>query len=240
MINLVYHLRLLGATLLTQRAPHLWTVDHALTVGGFLPMGTRTTVLRLPDGRLVVVAPGDLDATDVAAIRALGPVAAVVAPNPLHYLFLGKAAAAFPEAEVWGAPGVEAKAKDVRVTHTFDGRAGPWGDALALHAVEGAPKLAETVIFDARSRTLVLTDLCFNIRNVGGWFARLNLQMLGAYGKFGPSFLMRNVYVSDTAGVRRSVHRILDWDFDRVVVTHGDVVETGGRDGFRAAWSYLE
>lgn len=103
-----------------------------------------------------------------------------------------------------------------------------------------APRLGETVLFDPRSRTRVRTDLCFNIRRVDGWFARVNLQMLDAYGKFGPSFLMRNVYVGDRAVVRRSIEHLLGWDFDRIVVTHGDVLETGGREAFRAAWSDLK
>jgi len=224
--------------MLTQHAPTLWTIDHALTVGGFLPMGTRTTVLRIGDGRLVVLAPGDLAEADIAAIRALGTVAAVVAPNLLHHMFLAKAAAAFPGAEVWAAPGVEKKAK-VAVTHVFDGRGGPWGDSLAVHALAGAPKLGETVVFDPASRTLVVTDMCFNHRDVEGWFARINLQMLDAYGKFGPSWLMRNVYIGDKAAFRKSVDHVLDWDFDRVVLTHGEIVQSGGRDGLREAFAYL-
>lgn len=225
--------------MLVQHAPDLWTVDHALKLGGFLPMGTRTTVVRLADGRLVLVAPGDLAEDDLAAIRALGPVAALVAPNPMHWMFLAKTAAAFPEAEVWGAPGVAEKAKETRVTGTFDGRDGPWSGTLETIRVEGADKLGETVLFDPRSRTLVLTDLCFNIRNVDGWFARTNLKMLDAYGKFGPSWLMRNTFTSDKAALRRTVDRILDWDPNRVVVTHGEVLASGGREELKRAFAWL-
>jgi len=32
---------------------------------------------------------------------------------------------------------------------------------------------------------------------------------------------------------------VLDWDFDRVVVSHGDVLETGGRERFAAAFAFL-
>lgn len=37
--------------------------------------------------------------------------------------------------------------------------------------------------------------------------------------------------------MRAGVERILDLDFDRVIVTHGDVVETGGREALREAFS---
>jgi hypothetical protein len=35
------------------------------------------------------------------------------------------------------------------------------------------------------------------------------------------------------------VDRILRWDFERVTMTHGDVLERGGREAVRAAFAYL-
>jgi hypothetical protein len=32
---------------------------------------------------------------------------------------------------------------------------------------------------------------------------------------------------------------ILGWDFERVIVSHGDVLETGGRDRLAAAFAFL-
>ena len=45
--------------------------------------------------------------------------------------------------------------------------------------------------------------------------------------------------VRDRAAARAAVHRILEWDFDRVIVTHGAVLERGGRERFAAAFAYL-
>ena len=38
---------------------------------------------------------------------------------------------------------------------------------------------------------------------------------------------------------RRSLDRILAWDFDRVVVAHGDVLERGGRELLREGYAWL-
>jgi hypothetical protein len=38
---------------------------------------------------------------------------------------------------------------------------------------------------------------------------------------------------------RASVDRLLAWDFDRVVVSHGDVLEKGGRRAIEQAFSFL-
>jgi len=58
----------------------------------------------------------------------------------------------------------------------------------------------------------------------------------GAAEHFGPHRLIRRMS-SDHVAARASVKKILLWDFDRIIVTHGDVVDAGGRDRMRAAFS---
>jgi hypothetical protein len=38
---------------------------------------------------------------------------------------------------------------------------------------------------------------------------------------------------------RRSLDRILDWDFDRVVMSHGEVASTGGHRLVEQAFAFL-
>lgn len=42
--------------------------------------------------------------------------------------------------------------------------------------------------------------------------------------------------VRDKEAARRSVDRILRWDFDRVLPGHGDVIETGGHQAVEAGF----
>lgn len=67
---------------------------------------------------------------------------------------------------------------------------------------------------------------------------RLLLRMLRAYGQFGPSLIAR-LSLKDRAALRRSIEAVLAWDFERITVTHGDVVEKHGRAVLREAYAFL-
>jgi hypothetical protein len=45
--------------------------------------------------------------------------------------------------------------------------------------------------------------------------------------------------IRDRRAARASVERILQWDFDRVIVTHGEVLETGGRQRVAEGFTFL-
>ena len=63
-------------------------------------------------------------------------------------------------------------------------------------------------------------------------------RLIGSYGRFGPSSLDPWL-IRDRAAARASLERILAWDFDRVVVAHGAVLEHGGRDALRRGYRWL-
>jgi hypothetical protein len=69
--------------------------------------------------------------------------------------------------------------------------------------------------------------------------ARLFHWLVGAApGRFGPHRLIR-AGIRDRAAARRSLERILEWDFDRVVMSHGAVLERGGRARLRECFAFL-
>jgi hypothetical protein len=212
----------------------LWTIDHPFVVGG-LHLGARTTVTRLGDGGLAVVSPGPLDDAQLAAIARLGPVRALVAPNLMHHLFLGAVQRRFPEARVYAPPGLAKKQPTLTMAPLSSW---PYGDTLAVHAVGGMPKLEESALVHRASRTLVLTDLAFNVRPPRPWWTRTFMRMNGAFDRFGPTKLCRRM-VRDRAATAAAMARLCDEDFDRVVVAHGDVLETGGKAALREGFAWL-
>jgi glyoxylase-like metal-dependent hydrolase (beta-lactamase superfamily II) len=45
--------------------------------------------------------------------------------------------------------------------------------------------------------------------------------------------------IRDKKAARESAERMLRWDFDRIVVSHGDVLEHGGPEALREAFAWL-
>ena len=92
--------------------------------------------------------------------------------------------------------------------------------------------------FQRASRTLILCDLAFNFGPRTATSTRLLMTLLRSYGYFGPSKL-DPLLIRDRRAARESLERILGWDFDRVIVAHGEVLERGGHELLRRGYSWL-
>ncbi len=225
---------------LRQLAPDLWVAEHSFKNGPF-EVGTRMTVIRLRDSGLFVHSPVRLDHPLRAALDALGPVRAVVAPNRAHHLFASDYLTGYPDARLYAAPGLPEKRPDLKfAAELSDDAPDAWSADIEQVLFRGAPTLNEVVFFHPASRTLVCTDLAFNIqRGQTAGVTRLFFRAIGAEGHFGPHRLIRRFFIRDRAAARDSIQRILRWDFDRITVTHGDVLERGGHEAMRAAYAFL-
>ena len=225
--------------MLEQLADGLWVEARPFRAGPFLEIGTRMSVVRLADGGLFLHSLVELDDETREALERIGSVRFLVAGNLLHHLYLASAVKVFPQAELWGPPGLAGKRKDLRFEGVLGDEAPPgWRADLEQLAARGIPRMSEVAFLHRASRTLLVTDLCFNVRHSDSFATRLFMRANGVYGRFGPSRLLRSL-VRDRPALRASVERILAWDFDRVVVTHGEVLERGGRDALRAGFAWL-
>jgi Domain of unknown function (DUF4336) len=225
--------------MLQRRDDGLWTVDDpSFRLMSVAPIGTRMTLVRLRDGRVILISPIRLSAALAEQIRGLGVVAFIVAPNRVHHLFATQAKTAFPEAKLLAAPGLP----DKRPRIPFDGlvtdvTSTDWHDELEALPIAGVPFLNEVALFHRHTRTLILTDLCFNIRS-GPWWAMLTFRLNDMWQRFGPSRIFR-LLIRDREALRKSLDQILRWDFDRVIIAHGEIVENGGRQALRGAYGFL-
>ena len=204
-----------------------------------MPLGRQIVVVRLPGGGLWVHSPVPVTPELRAELAALGEVRHVVGPNLWHDECLREFQAEHPAALFHAAPGLAAQKRDVRFGEELSDTPHPdWAGVLEQHLVRGMPRMNEVVFFHPASRSLIIADLAFNLTDGPWWFALL-MRAYGAWNRFGPTPLEK-MLMKDKAAVRASIDRILEWDFDRVIVGHGRNVETGGQRVFREAYAFLK
>ena len=200
---------------------------------------TRMTVIRLRDGGLFLHSPVRLVEGLRSELDAIGPVQVVVAPNKSHHLFIGDYTKAYTTVRLYGAPGLPDKRRDVVFLGMLGDEPRPeWRGDIEQRLVQGVPWLNEVVFFHPATRTLILTDLAFNVPEGQVWGVPLVFSLMGAAGQFGPHRIVRWA-IKDKQAARASLDVIMRWDFDRVIVAHGDVLETGGKEALRKAFSFL-
>jgi hypothetical protein len=205
---------------------NLWVEEEPLRFLG-VQAGRRMVVVRLPGGDLWIHSPArhrpDLDQ--------LGRPRYVVAASNLHgHLHMQH----YADLELFSAPGLERKRKDL----AFAGRLGDapdprWAETIDQVAFRGHRLLTEIVFLHKPSGTLIVGDLVWNVTPEMPLSARL-------WARTGvrptPAFRLA---IRDKAAARESLERILAWDFDRIAVGHGEMVETGGRGALRSAYAWL-
>ena len=199
--------------------PDLWCADEDFNLNG-LHLGARMTVVRLQNNQLILISPLHFSKSAREKLSKLGEVKFLVAPNKFHHLDLPDYAREYPQAQIYDAPYLRAASEAM------------WRDELDHLVFRGNALEEEIVFFHRASRTLILTDLCFNVRR-HDWLSRLF-----GLGNFGPSRLFRLATRKKNVA-RASLRRILAWDFDRVIVTHGDILESSGKEQLRQSFQWL-
>lgn len=218
-------------------ADGVWSVERRLRFPPGLVLPCAMTVVRT-EGGLVLVSPVALDAPTRAQLAALGPVAAVLAPNSFHYLFAAAYGAAFPDARTYLAPGLAARVPTAPRGSELTDAVSLDGDDLA-HVVVGTPATAcEVALLHRPSKTLILTDLAMNVTTIEPAWQRWLWRASGILPRFGPSRSARLTLLRDRAAVHPQLAAIARWDFDRIALAHGAPVLTDGArvftDAFRA------
>eukprot|EP00808_Paulinella_micropora_P028418 g77784.t1 len=214
----------------------LWTL--AAEKPGLMKVPLRATAVQLAPGEVWLHSPTPMADGQLDELRQLGDVKYIVAPNVFHHLSLAALSKAFPSAVLAGAAGVEKKQPSLRFTHLLQSDEPPpqtWGEQLQQTFMAGLPVLNETVFLHPESRTLIATDILFNFNpskpEQVSFLFRLYLKLAQGFKPCCPSLGFKYL-VQDKAALHRSLDRVFSWDFDRIVMCHGDIVETGGKQAF--------
>ena len=218
---------------LTNLARDLWIATRSFT-NELGVVTSRMTVIRLKDGRILVHSPVPIEPDLRSAVENLGQVVTLIAPNLFHHQFISEWRAAFPEAKAFCAPGLAAKRSDFKFDGVLEDVSSPeWRGQVDQLLIKGIPDYGEVVFFHRTSRTLIVSDLVFNYSPV-----QAESDPGGADG-LGPHSRIRSA-ISDQDALRESIESVLRWPLDRVIVSHGEIVESDGHARFREGFTFLE
>lgn len=195
------------------------------------------TAVRLPDGSVWVHSPIPLE-TSRADVDALGEVRHIVLPNLYHHLFASEWAEAYPKAIVHAPRRLRRKRADLRIDADLSETPhSEWGGALVPLHIDGCA-LDETVFVHPATRTLVSSDLTESFATSDHLPTRLYLKAAGLENRIGWSRFLRFMY-RDHDAARRSIDRLLEHDFERIVVAHGRPIESDARQAIVQTFCFL-
>jgi hypothetical protein len=98
--------------------------------------------------------------------------------------------------------------------------------------------LNEVAFLHVASRSLLLADLAFNLQWGENLWTRMWMRAMGIHETFAVGRHVKYL-VRDREALRGSLETILAWDFDRVVVSHGVVLQHAGHRVMRRAFDWL-
>jgi len=228
--------------MLKQIDTDIWVAEQPLRYFG-LSVGTRMTTIRLANRELAIISPIELNDATSSQLDEIGTIRHIIAPNLYHYLFADNFKKHYPDATFWAAPGLEAKKPDLAIDRTIQGDIESLWNGLeyVLFAgfrtlgLSGFDSVNECVFYHRVSRTLILTDIAFHFDESYPAIVKLATKVLGGYKNLSPSLLER-VATTDKEQVKESVKKVLDWDFERVIMAHGSIIENNGKQQFQQGY----
>ncbi|MBW4529910.1 MAG: DUF4336 domain-containing protein [Aphanothece saxicola GSE-SYN-MK-01-06B] len=223
---------------------NIWVAEQPQKYFG-LSIGTRMTVVRDQEScRLIVISPIKPTLELEEELSELGIVSDLVAPNSYHHLYCNEFKHRHPQAKLWGSSALKRKCPDLLIDNLLIAAgSSPWPGILicSLSGLKtlgpfGPSPLNEFAFCHVPSKTIVLTDSAFNFDISFPWLTRFTTRVAGGYNCLEPTILER-LASTDKDSLRKSIQVVLSWDFDRVIVAHGAVVEFGGKAKLASAYS---
>lgn len=218
----------------------LWTVRVPLRFYG-MPFCTRMAVVDTGAG-LLLFSPVEATPERVQAVQALGTVRWIVAPNPMHHLFVQGWIDALDDVTTVAAPGLPARRGDVRWDVVLeDGLDAPWPDEhVAVEVFAGHPSHPEIVLMHRPTSTLLVADLILNLGHpADGWRAR-ERSMLSWFcmeRRPGPPTDYK-LTVDDPQAVAAAADRVGAWEPQRILPCHGPPILENALEVWHRAFAF--
>ena len=225
-------------------ADDVFVVDSVMHAALGMRLPVRMTVFKLPDGSLLLHSPTQMTWALREELERIGPVKHLVAPNSVHWMMVKQWQDAYPDAEIWAAPGLsrrwQVRRSGLRIDHELQpAMTHPWGDAIEVTTIQGGLGFREMAVLHKPSRTLVLTDLVLNLEayKLPTWFRPI-ARLFGSLDGMPPPYL-RVIFRMRRPQASRAVSRLIAAQPDRVIFAHGRWYDVNATSQLRASTGWL-
>ena len=142
---------------------YIYSYDYHFKMGGGVYFPARCVVVK-DNNDLTLISPGPFHEAVYNQIHTLGEVKSIIAPNCFHHSYLNTAIRHFQQATVFMPKTLNKKYPGKFHAESKNLLEQTKISSLDLKQVNGHKVLSETVFFEPNSKTLILTDLVFNIQ----------------------------------------------------------------------------
>jgi len=224
---------------------NLWVAEQPFKYLG-LSVGIRMTVIRLHTGDLILISPIQTHPSLIKQLNQLGQVRYLIAPNLFHHFFLEGMQTHFPQAELWAVADLKLKKPQLSIDHILNEAGGKLLNevdylpmtGMQTFSTNGFSPLKECVFFHSASQTLILTDTAFHYDQSFPWLTQVTTRVLGGYLRLSPSRLEK-LASKDKVAIQHSIQQVLKWDFQRVIVAHGSIVDHDAKAQLLAGYKWF-
>ncbi|TFK88552.1 hypothetical protein K466DRAFT_598542 [Polyporus arcularius HHB13444] len=230
-------------------AQDVWTFSRPFVLFGTLPIGGRSTAIKLESGGVWILASTPLTDETKQKLAELGDVKYIVAGNSFHNLYLKPYKEAYPGAKLIGPEDLTKKkgfaglVLDTAFSATNPEPALGFEDEIEACYFSGYAN-KDTAYYHKASKTVIAADLLFNLPGTEQFSKSSQSPKSILFGGMRPTGWQMPWFLwakqVDKSAMAREAKKVYSWDFDRYIPCHGDVIEAGAQAAWKAAWaSYL-
>jgi|TARA_Y100000310_G_scaffold277758_2_gene295761 hypothetical protein len=219
-----------------QLAESIWVHEDDMKLGP-TELRLRMTIVQLAGGDLWIHSPTALTTELKEQVQEIGSVRSIIGPNNAHNLWISEWRAAFPEAELYVSSGIPKKINVSNYRILDASWQNIWPQDFDHEAMIGVPFFDESVFLHRKTESLIVTDLIQNHSDdrpsgFAGLVTRFMLEPIGFKGKCVAPPLKMGFMIKDKPQFKSFIEKLRRWDFVRIVVTHGEIIETDAKEIF--------
>ncbi|KAK0473520.1 hypothetical protein EDD18DRAFT_1359028 [Armillaria luteobubalina] len=227
-------------------ATDVWIFSKPFTRARFIPFGGRSTAIKLTNGDVWVLASTPLTQDTKETINKLGPVKWIVAGDAEHHLFLAEYKKAYADAKLVVVERLFKKKKDegldVTGAYGIDPPETEYGfeSEIKAHYFPGFQN-QDVAFYHVASKSLIVADLIFNLPGTEQYSKSKSSSKVPIVGKISPPGLVLKSLLwslgKDKEAMRRDIKVVSEWDFSRIIMCHGDVIEDDAPKAWKDAYA---